>query len=183
MRPARFLIVLLLAYLAVFVQAGFDVPRVWLNGQINLVPPLMVYTALRLNLTCVTALAVLAGLWLDSLSANPLGASILPLFLTGFLLLPQREVLLQELDYAQLVLGAAASAAVPILTLILVLTKGLDPGIGWHSLWQLAVLTITGGVLTPALFRLLDRIEKALLHPTAPTLMFRPDRDMRRGRY
>ena len=97
MRPGRFLIVLLLAYLAVFLQAGFDAPRVWLNGQVNLVPPLMVYTALRLNLTCVTTLAIVAGLWLDALSANPLGVSIAPLFLAGFVLLLQREVLLQEL--------------------------------------------------------------------------------------
>ena len=183
MRPGRFLIVLLLAYLAVFLQAGFDAPRVWLNGQVNLVPPLMVYTALRLNLTCVTTLAIVAGLWLDALSANPLGVSIAPLFLAGFVLLLQREVLLQELDYAQLVLGAAVSAAVPVLTLVLVLTKGLAPGIGWHSLWELAVLTITGGVLTPVLFRVLDRIERALMHPPAPALLFRPDRDLRRGRY
>lgn len=183
MRPGRFLIVLVLAYLAIFLQAGFDAPRVWLSGQVNLIPPLMVYTALRLNLTCVTTLAIVAGLWLDSLSANPLGVSIAPLFLPGLVLLLQRELLLQELDYAQLVLGAAVSAAVPALTLILVLTKGLEPGIGWHSLWQLAVLAITGGVLTPLLFRVLDRIEHALLHPPAPTLMFRPDRDIRRGRY
>ena len=183
MRPGRFLIVLALAYLAVFCQAGFDVPRVWLNGQVNLIPPLMVYTALRLNLTCVTVLAIFAGLWLDALSANPLGVSIGPLFLSGFALLQRREVLLQELDYAQLVLGAAVSAAVPLLTLVIVLSKGLDPGIGWHSLWQLAVLTVTGGVFTPVLFRLLDRVERALMHPAAPTLVFRPDREIRRGRY
>ena len=183
MRPGRFPIVLLLAYLAVFLQAAFDAPRVWLNSQVNLVPPLMVYAALRLGLASVTTLAILAGLWLDSLSANPLGVSILPLFLVGFLLQLQREVLLQELDYAQLVLGAVASAAVPVLTLILLFTKGLSPGLGWQSLWQVTVLTITGGVLTPLLFRLLDRLERAFIHPPAPTLMFRPDRDIRRGRY
>jgi rod shape-determining protein MreD len=131
----------------------------------------------------VTTLAIVAGLWLDALSANPLGASILPLFLVGFFLELQRELLLQELDYAQLMLGAAASAAVPILTLILLFTKGSSPGFGWQSLWQLTVLTITGGVLTPVVFRLLDRLETAFLHPTAPTLMFRPDREIRRGRY
>ncbi len=183
MRTARFIIVLGLAYVAVFLQAGFDAPRVWLASSVNLVPPLMVYTGLRLSLSCITTLALVAGLWLDALSANPLGVSILPLFIVGLVLYRHRDLLLRELDYAQLLLGASASAAVPLLTLVLVLTKGGEPNLGWHSLWQLVVLTVTGGVLTPVVYRLLDKLEGAFVHPVAPTLVFRADREIRRGRY
>lgn len=183
MKRARFLILLVLAFLAVFAQAVWAGPRVWLGSPINLVPPLVVYAALRLSLAGVSGLAVVAGLWLDALSANPLGVSILPLFLVGLVLWQQRDLLLRELDYAQVLLGAAASAVVPVLTLGLVFSKGLLPDVGWHSLWQLVVLTVTGGVLTPLVFRLMDRLETAFLHPPAPALPFRADRDLKRGRY
>lgn len=183
MKRARLLILLVLAFLAVFAQAVLVTPRVWLGSPINLVPPLVVYAALRLNLAGLTCLSVVAGLWLDALSANPLGVSVLPLFLIGLGLWQQRDLLLRELDYAQLLLGAAASAVVPVLTLGLVLSKGLDPDVGWHSLWQLVVLTVTGGVFTPLVFRLMDRIETLFLHPPIAFPPYRRDHDLKRGRY
>lgn len=183
MSYARHILLLLLAFLAVFAETAFDAPRLWLGSHLSLIPPLMVYAALRLDLAAVTILAVLAGLWLDSLSANPLGASILPLFFIGWVLLQRRDLLLRELDYAQLVLGAAASALAPVLTLLLVLSKGLHPDLGWKSLWQLVVLAVTGGVLTPVIFRLLDRLEALFTHPPEVVNPYRPDREIKRGRY
>lgn len=183
MRGIRLLLLLILAYLAVFLQAVVDAPRVWLGSPVNLIPPLVVYAALRLSLGEMTALAVVSGLWLDALSTNPLGVSVLPLFLVGLVLWRQRDLLLREMDYAQLFLGAAASAVVPLLTLGLVLTKGLAPDLGWHSLWQGVVLTVTGGVATPLLFRLMRRVETAFLHPPMPVPPYRTDRDILRGRY
>ena len=50
----------------------------------------------------------------DSLSANPLGVSVLPLFLVGFLIYRQRELILRDQPFAQFVLGLGASAAVPV---------------------------------------------------------------------
>ncbi len=183
MSYARHVLLLLLAFLGVFAQTAFDAPRVWLGSHLSLIPPLMVYAALRLDLLAVTSLAIVAGLALDSLSADPLGVSILPLFLIGWVLLRRRDLLLRELDYAQLVLGAAASALAPVLTLLLVLSKGLHPDLGWKSLWQLVVLAVTGGVLTPAIFRLLDRLETLFTHPTEVVNPYRPDREIKRGRY
>jgi len=183
MSPARLVLLLLLAYLAVFVQAGFDAPRLWLGSHLSLLPALVVYAALRLDLVAVTLLSIAGGLWLDSLSANPLGASVFPLFLTGWLLWRRRELLLRELDYAQLVLGAASSVLVPLLTLVAVLSKGLHPDLGWQTLWQLTVLGISGGVLTPVLFRLLDWLERLFLHPAVKATPYRTDREIKRGRY
>jgi cell shape-determining protein MreD len=183
MSPARLVLLLVLAYLAVFVQAGWDAPRLWLGSHLSLVPVLMVYAALRLDLLAVTLLSLAAGLWLDSLSANPLGASVLPLFLTGWLLWRRRELLLRELDYAQLILGAAASVLVPLVTLVLVLSKGLHPDLGWQTLWQLTVQGVSGGILTPVIFRLLDWLERMFLHPAIKPVPYRADRELKRGRY
>lgn len=183
MSAAHLILTLVMTYLAVFVQAGFDAPRLWLGSPLSLLPALLVYTALRLDLLAVTLVSLCGGLWLDSLSANPLGASILPLFVTGWLLWRRRELLLQELGYAQLVLGAAASVLVPALTLVLVLSKGLHPDLGWQTLWQFAALAMTGGVLTPLLFRLLDLLGRLFLHPAITAAPYRTDRELKRGRY
>jgi hypothetical protein len=112
-----------------------------------------------------------------------LGISILPLFLTSWLLWRRRELLLREVDYAQIILGAGASLLVPLLSLLVLLTKGLHPNLGWQTLWQLAILTVSGGILTPILFRLLDLLERLFLHPVVKATPFRADRQIQRGRH
>jgi hypothetical protein len=183
MNHARLIVLLTLAYLAVFFQAAFEAPQRWLGGPVSLVPPLMVCAALRQGLAAVTVLALCASLWLDALSANPLGSSLLPLFLAGWGVWHWREALLRELDYAQLILGALASLCVPVLTLVLVLSRGAEPDLGWHTVWQLVVLTVGGGVCTPILFRLLEWLERLFVHPEVVAGSFRPDREIKRGRY
>ena len=75
--------ILVAAFLAVFWEAAFNGVRHLLGGQIDLLPPLIVYASLTASLSTVSALAVLGGLWFDSLSANPLGVIVLPLFVIG----------------------------------------------------------------------------------------------------
>ena len=45
----------------------------------------------------------LGGLWFDSLSANPLGVSVLPLFLVGLAIHLNRELILRDQAFAQVV--------------------------------------------------------------------------------
>ena len=104
------ILILAAAFLAVFAEAAFQLPRQLFGAQVDLLPALMIYAALNTNVVTVSLLAVFGGLWFDSLSANPLGVSILPLFAVGFLICLQRDLILRELPFAQLVLGAAASA-------------------------------------------------------------------------
>lgn len=183
MSPAHLILTLVLAYLSVFLQTGLDTPRLWLGGPLSFLPALLVYVALRLDLLTVTLFSLCGGLWLDSVSANPLGTSILPLFVTSWLLWRRRELLLREVDYAQIILGAGASLLVPLLSLLVLLTKGLHPNLGWQTLWQLAILTVSGGILTPILFRLLDLLERLFLHPVVKATPFRADRQIQRGRH
>lgn len=170
------------AYLAVFGEAAFPGLRHLLGAQVDLLPAIMVYAALNASITTVALLAVFGGLWFDALSANPLGITILPLFVVGFLISTQRDLILRELSFAQIVLGTVASAVVPVLTVLLLLTAGKDPLLGWGSLWQWLVITVGGAVATPIIFALFEWCNHALGYQPRVETSFRPDREIHRGR-
>ena len=107
---------------------------------------------------------------------------MLPLFVVGLVLYVLRELILRDQVYAQLVLGLAASAAVPILNLILLLTMGYEPLLGWGSLWQWIVMSLGGAVATPVVFIAFEWLHRAFIHDHATESSFRPDREIRRGR-
>ena len=77
------ILILAAAFLAVFGEATLSAPRNLLGAQIDLLPALMVYAALNSGLPTIALLAMFGGLWFDTLSANPLGISILPLAAIG----------------------------------------------------------------------------------------------------
>ena len=175
-------LMILAAFLAVFWEAGFPGICHLLGAQISLLPPLMVYFALSAPLPSVAILASLGGLLFDSLSANPLGTSILPLFAVGFAIHLQRDLILREQLFAQFVLGMVASAIVPALSILLLLTAGETPLLGWGSLWQWFVMSLGGGVATPVLFALFGWSNRVLGYRQTVETSFRPDREIRRGR-
>jgi cell shape-determining protein MreD len=170
------------AFLAVFGQATFGLPRHWLGAQIDLLPALMVYAALNANLPTVALLAVLGGLWFDTFSANPLGLSILSLFAIGFPIYLRRDLILRDAPFAQFVLGAAASAGAPALALLMLLSAGKEPLLGWGTIWQWIIMTAGGGLAAPVIFSLMGRCDRALGYQPRPETSFRPDREIRHGR-
>ena len=174
------ILVLAAAFLAVFCESVFPAMRNWLGAQVDLLPALMVYAALNTNMAGVSLLAVLGGLWFDALSANPLGASILPLFVVGFPICLQREFILRELPFAQFILGAISSAMAPALTVLLLLSGGKPPLVGWGSLWQWLVMIVGGAVATPIIFALLNWCHHAFSHRPRVETSFRLDREIRR---
>jgi len=176
------ILILSFALLTVFAEAAFSVPRHWLGAQVDLLPALMVYAALQADMFTVSLLAVLGGMWLDSLSANPLGVSILPLLAVGFPIALRSGLILRDLPFAQLVLGAAASATVPALTLLMLLNGGRHPLVGWGTLWQWLVMTAGGAVATPALFTLFAWFSRTLGYQPHTEVGFRADREIRHGR-
>ena len=182
MRPFRSILVLLLAFVIIFSEATFCAPRHWLGAQIDLLPALMVYAALETGLPTVALLAILGGIGFDALSANPLGVSILPLFLTGWAVQLRSDLILRDLTFAQCVLGTAASGVAPLLTLLLLLSAGQRPLIGWGTWWQWLVMTVAGGVATPFLFSLGAWLNRRLGYQPQPETSFRPDREIQRGR-
>ena len=175
-------LVLAAAFFAVFWEAAFNGVRNLLGTQIDLLPPLMVYASLYTNIISVGLLAFLGGLMFDSLSANPLGVTVLPLFLVGMVIHLKRDLILRDQTFAQAVLGLAASALVPILSLLLMLTMGDTPLLGWGSLWQLLVMAIGGAVATPVCFEVFGWLQRTLVHQADTQSSFRADREIRRGR-
>ncbi len=176
------ILVLAAAFLAVFLEATIDLPRHLFGAQIDLLPALMVYTALTSGFATIALLAVCGGLWFDSLSLNPLGASVLPLLVIGAVIYRSRGLLLREHAFAQAVLGVSAAAFQPLGTLFVLLNLGSAPLLGWISLWQWLVMALAGGIVTPLCFSLFDRLHHAFDHPRAAQTSFRPDREIIRGR-
>jgi rod shape-determining protein MreD len=176
------LFVLAAAFVAVFLEASPGLFRNLLGAQIDLLPALMVYAALTHGLTTIALLAVCGGLWFDSLSLNPLGASVLPLLLIGLLIYRSRELLMREHVFAQFVLGVMAGAAQPLGTLFILLNKGATPLLGWYSLWQWLVMAAGAGAATPVCFKLFDRLGRALEYQAVTQTSFRADREIKRGR-
>jgi rod shape-determining protein MreD len=178
----RTLILLLAALAAVFLEAVVDFPRNWFGAQVNLLPALVIYPALIGDRRSVIAVAFAGGLLADSLSANPPGISVLPLFLTGWAFLYRRELLESARYDARFALGAVAATVVTLLTLAMLLTVGEAPLIGWGSMWQLIVVALSCGLATPALFWLLDRLYGLFAYPPVHAEAFRIDRQIKRGR-
>jgi rod shape-determining protein MreD len=176
------ILILAAAFLAVFAEAAVQLPRQLFGAQVDLLPVLMIYAALNTNVVIVSLLAALGGLWFDALSANPLGVSILPLFVVGFPICLRRDLILRELPFAQIVLGAAASATVPALGVLLLLSGGQEPLLGWGSIWQWLVMIAGGAVATPVIFAVFDWCQHALGYQPQTETSFRPDREIRRGR-
>ncbi len=176
------ILILLTALLLVFFQGAFGGIRHLFGAQVDLLPALMVYTALTSGPALMMTLAVAGGLMFDSLSVNPLGISVLPLLLIGFLLQLRRDLLLRDQIYAQFTLGLIASAIAPVITILTLLTLEQSPLLGWGSLWQWIVMSVGGGVATPIFFALLDRLNHALGYQPIVESSFRADREIRRGR-
>lgn len=176
------ILILGFAFLAVFCEGTLWGPRQWLGTQIDVLPALMVYTALNADVATLSLLAVLGGVWFDTFSANPLGISVLPLFLAGFAIYLQRDLILRDLPFAQVVLGTAASAVIPALTMLLLLNGGKQPLLGWGSLWQWGVMTAGGAAATPFVFALFDWCGRMLGYKEETGMGFRPDREIRHGR-
>jgi cell shape-determining protein MreD len=183
MTPAHTTTLLIATFLAAFAQAALDGPRRLLGVQMDFVTPLVVYAALRGSLVSTTLVAVCGALWLDALSENPLGVSVLPLFVPAFVMQTQRSVILRDQRFAQAVLGAGASAVFVILSLVLLLTMGRAPAVGWGTLWVLAVAAASGALLVPGYGVFFSWLEGLFFHRPRQRPSFDPLRQIKRDRH
>jgi hypothetical protein len=173
--------IVLAALVGIYFECTFNAFRHIFGAQFDILPPLAVYAALRSNPPTMATLAIVGGLCFDSQSANLLGVTILPLFVVSLLIYVRRGLILQGQVYAQFVLGAAASAVVPFLTVLMLLSARQSPVLGWGSLWQWIVMSATGAILTPVLFWLFDWLNNALSYRPVTQTSFRHDREIDRG--
>lgn len=176
------ILILAAAFAAVFFEAWFDGFRNVLGAQIDFLPALMVYAGLTNGLFTIALTAVCGGLWFDSLSANPLGVSVLPLLLIGMMAHRSREFLALDHRATQFCMGAAASALQPLAVLFILLNIGQPPLLGWKSIWQWVIMTMGGGLFMPVCFAIFNRIHRAFDYQPVTQSSFRPDREIKRGR-
>lgn len=182
MKALSSFIILIAVLLAVFFESALDGTRSILGAQVDLLPALMVYAGLTAGWGTISLVAVMGGLAFDTLSSNPLGISILPLFAVGCVICFRRELILKDEMLAQLALGLFASAAVPLMTLVMLSGTRVSPNIGWYSLSQWIVMSFGGALATPVCFWVLDKCGGALNYRPTTETSFRPDREIRRGR-
>src|SRR5439155_2149237 len=176
------ILILATAFVLVFLQATFTPIRSVFGAQLDLLPSLMVYASLTSGVTSFTLLAVFGGLWLDSLSANPLGASVLPLFLIGFIIQKYRGLILRQQLFAQFMLGLGASAAAPLASLAIVANLDAHPLVGWLFIWQWIVMSIGGAWVAAVWLWIFDRLLLPLSYRPLTEPSFRPARDIKRAR-
>lgn len=176
------ILVLAVAFVAIFAESVLTAPRHLLGARIDLLPVLVVYAALNTNIVTLSVLAVLGGLGFDSLSENPLGATILPLMAVGFPIYLRRDLILRDQRFAQMMLGGTACAVVPVLTLLILLNSGREPLVGWGLLWQWIVMIAGGAVATPVIFAFFDWCSHLFGYQPRKETSFRPDREILRGR-
>jgi len=180
----RITAVLILALTFVFSEAAFAWPRRVFGAQVDLLPALMVFTALRLGIGSIITLSFVGGFSMDALSLNPLGVSPLPLCVVGMLIHLKREEILRDEVVAQVLLGMATTTVATLGTLMMILSVGESPLLGFGFVWDLVVLTVGGGIAAPVIFKLMNLLEQALIYqtPSQPS-SFRPDREIQRGRH
>ena len=174
---------LLVIYLTVFVQAADNGIRSLFNMPLNLLPAFAVYAGFAENFAAVVLVAIWGSLCFDTLSANPLGASLLPLFVVGCVIHRKRDLILRNQLMAQFFTGLVAGATVPALSVLVLLSIGYRPLLGWWSFGEWLILSLTVAVFTPACFRFFDMCNRALNYRPWQTTSFRPDREIRRGRF
>jgi rod shape-determining protein MreD len=185
-RPTNWLAVmvfLVTGYALIFAQARVELFRHLTGTQLDFIPGMMVYAALAFRLEIILLCSLVLGCLFDSLSSNLLGTTTISLFAIGLIGSRFRELLLSDQFSTHWVLGLAATALAPLLSLGVLKLGGMDPLIGPGSLWQWSIMTAGGGVVTPVWFKLFNRLDDALRYKELPESTFRPDRQIARGRH
>ena len=144
--------ILLTALAVIFFETSCQTPRNITGAQIDPLPALMVVTALRGPILAITTLSIMGSLWQSSLSSDPLGVGMLPLFALGMLIHLNAKSISHHHLSSRFTLGAIAGALAPALTLCLLLLSDHQPMIGFYSLWQWSVGIIGNGLLALGFF-------------------------------
>ena len=144
---------LLLAIAGVLITAALQarMPTIWLLGgmRVELLPALVVYAALTMHRGRAIAIALVAGLMQDALSAAPFGISALAYGSVAILVTDGREVLDRDLPWVQLGVGALTSVAVAFISFFAV-------GLSFAAIFKTAIVAAMSGVITMLVFFALD---------------------------
>lgn len=183
----QILFLVISVWLAVFLGVWCTSWRVLTGVPLDLLPSLMVYAGLTREVWTVALLSLFAGLTFDSLSLNPLGVTVLPLFFAGWFVNVNQELILSKESYAQFVLGAAAGGLCPMGSLIIItlfLGNRIEvPVLGWGTLWHWLMASLCGGAAVPLLFWAGAAVRRWFVYEVVPDQRFRGDREIKRWKF
>src|SRR5687768_2291282 len=133
------LVFLLTGYVLIFAQARVSALRDAIGTQPDFIPGLMVYAGLAFRVEVILLCATVLGILFDSLSANPLGTTVMTLTAVGLIGGRFREFLLSDQFTTHWVLGLMASGIAPVFAAAVCKLAGGDPLLGWSSAWHWAL--------------------------------------------
>ena len=158
-RPT-FTCLILMAMALAYLQSRWSVMEGLWRAQVDLLPVFAAYAALHGGLGAIIGVALIGGAWLDVLSANPIGTSLLSLFLTALIIHRVHEVLLKGQLAAQFFVSLAAGLLSPALSYLLLWGTGMQPLAGWATLWQMVVNALICGVAGPFIFLIMNKMDR-----------------------
>ena len=153
---------LVIALLALYLANTLDWHQHITGTRIDPLPALMVCAALRAPVHALMLLAVFGSLWQTSLSADPPGISMIPLFAVSVAVSLNQRAIHTRLWGARFAAAATAGAFVPLFTLGLLMLLGREPLLGWFSIWQLGLMSFSSGLLALIFFPLLEWLDRAV---------------------
>ena len=136
----------LIAIAGILITAALQVrmPTFWVDFggmRIEFLPALVAYAALTMHRGRAIAIAIVAGLMQDALSAGPFGLSALAYGISAILMTTLREVLDRDLPWMQMSAGALTSVAVAMVAFFAV-------GISFASIFKMVLIASISGVVT-----------------------------------
>jgi len=166
---------------------GYAQSRAWVvegywHSQVDLLPIWVAYAAV-FRRPYVLGFCLVAGIWVDLLSANPLGTSWVSWLLTILCLQRVQGVLLRGHWIGEAMLCALASAMSLVFGAALLWMGRHHPMLGWPFAWQAlfnASVCALGGPMAFILLRALDRL--LLAHPL-PSPGYHSVVEVKRGRF
>jgi cell shape-determining protein MreD len=176
------LLLFLVAWLAVFAQTQFPVVVDWIGSPVSILPALTIYAALSHSIGMVACFCIVSALSLDSLSANHLGVSLLPLFLCAFATHARQHLILRDQAYARFWLGLGSGLAVPLLTRIL-LNLGARQPLGDAIGFEWILSGVVNAIACPLCFATFDRLRDLFEYKPIVESSYRADRQIKRGRH
>jgi 1,4-dihydroxy-2-naphthoate octaprenyltransferase len=104
------------------------------------------------------------------------------LAMTGFILHHQRDLVLRDQLYAQVLTGFLASSLVPACVILALMNTHNPVPLTWRLLGQWLVMAVGGAVATPLAFRLFALINRLFTYQPLPESHYRENRQIKRNR-
>ena len=173
---------LLIGYVIVAMNITFGSWLRLVTGiYIDLIPLLIVYMALTSEITTMSLVGAIIGLFFDSVSANVLGVSSISFIVAGLIIYSYRHLVLRKLWQIQYLSGLLCSVSIPLITFILLKFIGAEPIMNFQAVFNILISGFFNAFLTPLIFGIIDWIENTFNYRQVKMSSFRPDREIKRG--